>query len=197
MINAKIAHSKRPPNDEFYTPSIAVEMILPYIPNNVTRIWECTAIKESKIVWVLRDAGYTVIATHIDSGFDFLKCEPADFDLIITNPPFSIKEDFLLRAFELKKPFMFLLPITTLEGVKRNKLFRENGVQLLIPDRRFNFSLEKGSGAWFQTSWFTHGLGLEKDLNFISLNGREYTPVHGFNEFSLALDQSNEFHKAA
>ena len=117
MINAKIAYSKRPPNDEFYTPSIAVEMILPYIPNHMTRIWECTAIKESKIVQVLRDAGYSVIATHIENGFDFLRHEPADYDLIVTNPPYSLKDKFLKRAFELKKPFMFLLPITTLEGV--------------------------------------------------------------------------------
>ena len=143
MINAKIAYSKLPPNDEFYTPSIAVEMILPYIPYHVSRIWECTAIKESKIVQVLRDAGYSVISTHIDNGFDFLKHEPADYDLIVTNPPYSIKEDFLLRAFALKKPFMFLFPITTLEGVKRHKMFRENGIQLLIPDMRFNFSPEK------------------------------------------------------
>jgi hypothetical protein len=176
MINAKIAYSKHPSNDEFYTPSIAVEMILPYIPNYVTRIWECTAIKESKIVHVLREAGYSVISTHIENGFDFLKLAPADYDLIVTNPPYSIKEDFLLRAFALKKPFMFLFPITTLEGLKRHKIFRENGIQLLIPDRRFNFSPEKKSGAWFQTSWFTHGLGLEKDLNFIPIIGRDEFP---------------------
>lgn len=197
MIKAKIEYSKHGPNDEFYTPAIAVEMILPYIPSHVTRIWECTAIKESEIVKVLRNEGYTVIATHIDNGFDFLLQKPADFDLIVTNPPYSIKEDFLQRAFELKKPFMFLFPITTLEGVKRHKMFRENGIQLLIPDRRFNFSAEKKSGAWFQTSWFTHGLGLEKDLNFISLNDFQYTSMQGPNKDSPFIDQNNEFRKAA
>jgi hypothetical protein len=197
MIQAKIEYSKHGPNDEFYTPSIAVEMILPYIPNHVTRIWECTAIKESKIVEVLRDDGYTVIATHIDNGFDFLKHEPADYDLIVTNPPFSIKEDFLLRAFELKKPFMFLFPITTLEGVKRNKMFRENRIQLLIPDRRFNFSPEKKSGAWFQTSWFTHGLGLEKDLNFIALNGRDHPPYQRSNAGTPVIDLNDDLLQAA
>jgi hypothetical protein len=196
MINAKIAYSKHGPDDEFFTPSIAVEMILPYIPSHVTRIWECTAITESKIVQVLRNAGYSVVATHIDNGFDFLRHEPLDYDLIVTNPPYSTKDEFLKRAFELKKPFMFLLPISTLEGVVRGKMFRENRVQLLIPDRRFSFTSRK-HGAWFQTSWFTHRLGLGKDLNFISLNGSVYTPAQRLNEFSSAIDHSNEFRKAA
>ena len=182
MINAKIEYSKHGPNDEFFTPSIAVEMILPYIPSHVTRIWECTAITESKIVQVLRNEGYTVIATHIDNGFDFLRREPVDYNLIVTNPPYSIKDEFLQRAFELKKPFMFLLPITTLEGAGRGKMFRENRIQLLIPDRRFSFTSKK-HGAWFQTSWFTHGLGLEKDLNFISLNA--------------VINHNNQFRQAA
>jgi hypothetical protein len=186
MINAKIAYSKHGPNDEFYTSSIAVEMILPYIPSHVTRIWECTAITESKIVQVLRNEGYTVIATHIDNGFDFLRHEPADYDLIVTNPPFSIRDKFLQRAFELKKPFMFLLPITTLEGVGRGKMFRENRIQILIPDRRFSFTSRK-HGAWFQTSWFTHGLGLGKDLNFISLNA----VINLNNQFAKPLNIAN------
>jgi hypothetical protein len=172
MIKAKIEYSKHGPNDEFYTPAIAVEMILPYIPPHVIRIWECTAIEESKIVKVLRETGYSVISTHIETGFDFLRHEPADYDLIITNPPYSLKDEFLQRAFFLKKPFMFLLPITSLEGKNRNKMFQDKGIQLLIPDTRFSYTSKK-HGAWFQTSWFTWGLGLKKDLNFISINDKD------------------------
>jgi hypothetical protein len=165
---AKKEYSTHPINDEYYTPSEAVEMILPYIPNHVIRIWECTAVPESNIVKILRQAGYSVIDTHINSGFDFLLHQPKDFDMVITNPPFSVKDKFLQRVFELKKPFMFLLPITALEGMKRHKLYKEFGIQLLIPDKRFIYK-PCGSGAWFQTSWFTYGLNLEKDLNFISI----------------------------
>ena len=129
--------------------------------------------KESRIVEVLRSYGYSVLTSHIKDGKDFLKYKPTErYDLIVTNPPFSIKNKFLQRAFDLQTPFMFLLPITTLEGVRRNKMFKENVIQLLIPNWRFNFISEKSSGAWFQTSWFTYGLGLEKDLNFITLNDK-------------------------
>lgn len=170
IVKAKIDYSKNCPNDEYYTPNVAVEMIIPFIPEHIRTIWECTAIKESRIVEVLRSNGYKVISSHIDAGSDFLTYEPVeDYDIIITNPPYSKKDEFLRRAYELKKPFMFLLPITALEGMTRHRLFKENGIQLVIPDCRFKFK-PGGSGAWFQTSWFTHGLGLEKDLNFI--------PVH-------------------
>lgn len=190
MIQAKIEYSRHAPNDEFYTPEIAVDMILPYIPKHITRIWECTAVSERKIVKVLRENGYTVISTHIKDGFDFLKSEPSDYEIIITNPPYSIKDKFLKRAFELRRPFMFLLPISTLEGSWRNKAFRENHIQLIIPDKRFSFLPGKQFGSWFQTSWFTWGLNLDKDLNFISLKdtGSNSSPPKGNSIVELHKD---------
>ena len=65
LLEQKKDFSKRGAFDELYTPEEAVEMILKYIPNEVKTIWECTAIKESKIVKVLKDAGYNVITSHI------------------------------------------------------------------------------------------------------------------------------------
>ena len=163
-------NSKKGANDEFYTPYDAIEMIIPFIPKDVKTIWECTATPKSKIVEVLRYNGYKVITSHIFECKDFLKYEPIeDYDMTITNPPYSIKDEFLQRAFALKKPFMFLLPITTLEGITRSKMFREHDIQLIIPNKRFSFIPNAKSGAWFQSSWFTHKLGLPKDLNFIDL----------------------------
>ena len=172
LLEQKKDFIKRGTFDELYTPIEAVEMILPYIPNGVKNIWECTAIKESKIVKVLKDSGYNVITSHIEDGQDFFKYEPDEYDMIITNPPYSQKDKFLKRAYDFKKPFMFLLPLTTLEGIQRGKMFNENGIQVLIPSKRFNFKPEKNSSAWFQTSWFCFGCNLKNDLNFISLKSK-------------------------
>lgn len=197
IVKAKIDYSKNGPNDEYYTPNDAVEMIIPFIPKHVRTIWECTAIKESRIVKVLRSYGYEVITSHIDGGKDFLTYEPVeDYDIIVTNPPYSLKDKFLQRAFELEKPFMFLLPITSLEGVVRGKMFRENRIQLLIPDRRFSFTSKK-HGAWFQTSWFTHGLVLKNDLNFISLTGGENNPFQRSDTGNSVINLNNKLRKAA
>jgi len=61
------------------------------------------------------------------------------------------------------------LPLTALESEKRQKLFREYGLQLIIPNKRINFETpsKKGSGSWFATAWFTWGLNLPKDLMFV------------------------------
>jgi len=168
LLEQKKEFIKRGSFDELYTPPEAVEMLLPFLPKDIT-IWECTAIKDSQIVKVLETNGFNVITSHIDDGLDFFKYEPDNYDIIITNPPYSLKTKFLKRAFELKKPFMFLLPLTTLEGKDRGAMFKKHNIQLLIPDKRFNFKPDKNSSAWFQTSWFTYGLGLNFDLNFIKI----------------------------
>lgn len=168
MIQNKIDYIKRGAFDELYTPKEAIECILPYIPDTVKIIWECTAIENSEIVTVLKANGYEVIKSHIKDGLDFFEYEPQQYDLIIANPPYSLKDQFLVRAFSLGKPFMMLLPITTLEGKKRSEMFRKNGVQVLIPNKRFNFIAAK-KGSWFQTSWFTWKLNLKSDLIFINI----------------------------
>lgn len=105
------------------------------------------------------------------TGKDFLSWKPEKFDIIVTNPPYSLKDKFLERCFELGNPFCLLLPLTALESEKRQKLFRKHGIQLIIPNKRFNFETPsgKGSGSWFCSAWFTWGLNLSKELNFIEI----------------------------
>lgn len=170
LVKAKIDYIKRGPNDELYTPPEAVEMILPFISKNIKTIWECTAIDESQITKILKEKGYNVISSHIKDGQDFFNYIPDEnYDMIITNPPYSLKTKFLHRAYDIGKPFMFLLPLTALEGKDRVNLFSKYGIQLIIPSKRFNFITNKKSGAWFQTSWFTYGLNLEHELNFVNV----------------------------
>jgi hypothetical protein len=96
---------------------------------------------------------------------------PEHYDCIITNPPFSIKQQFLERAYMLGKPFAFLLPLTTLETKKRQDLFRLYGLEIILLDRRINFFTPSGmvSSAWFATAWFTWGLNIGKQLSFEKL----------------------------
>lgn len=105
-------------NDEIYTPETAIIPLIKYLPKNV-KIWECTDFGESNITKVLKNNGYEVISTH-KKDFDFLTDDPTfDFDMIITNPPYSLKDKFLEKCYKYGKPFALLLPITALEGIKR------------------------------------------------------------------------------
>lgn len=163
MKQAMIKYMKTEKNDEIYTPKEAIIPILKYLDK--TKIyWECTDFGDSNIKKVLVENGFKVIATNKEE-FDFLKDDPSfKFDVIITNPPYSIKNKFIKRCYELNKPFLLLLPITALEGKERNRLYKENGLEIIVLNKRINFMKEK-KNVWFNTSWFCHKICNEQ-LNF-------------------------------
>lgn len=88
--------------------------------------------------------------------------------MIITNPPYSLKNEFLERCYEYDKPFALLLPLTALEGKQRNELYKEYGIELIVLDKRINFMKNKNN-VWFNTSWFCKGIA-DKQLNFERVN---------------------------
>ena len=123
-------------SDEYYTPEYAVKPLLKYLKNG-SIIW-CPFDKEdSAFVKVLREAGYEVIATHIDNGENFFTYEPHTYDVIISNPPFSCKDAILARLRELNRPFAMMFPLPTLQGQKRFEYLIDT--QALIFDKRINF----------------------------------------------------------
>ncbi len=139
--------------DELFTPAYAVKPLLPYIPKNWI-IWECTS-NDNNIAKVFKEAGYTVIETHKDNGIDFLKDGlDFDFDVIITNPPYSKKnkEKFLQRCYDYNKPFALLLPTTATNGVERNKLYAKYSIEILVFNRRVCFTGKDKH--WKHSNWY-------------------------------------------
>ena len=149
-------------SDELYTPESAIDILLPYLKKDWT-IWEC-AYGTGKLAKSLESRGLKVIG---ERDMDFLGENDGwkeTWDCIITNPPFSKKIKFIERCYELKKPFALLLPLTALEGIKIQSMFKDNGIQILFPKGRIDFNGKKAP--WFYTCWFTYGLNLPKELNF-------------------------------
>ena len=130
-----LTSSRTPDGDEMYTPYYAVEPLLQFIDKYGRErermvIW-CPFDKEwSAFVVMFKENGYKVINTHLESGQDFFEYEPKDYDLIISNPPFSKKDDVLKRLQELGKPFAMLLPINSIQGARRFKYLKD--IQLLF-----------------------------------------------------------------
>lgn len=124
-------------SDEVYTPAYAVKPLLPYLKSNST-IWCPFDMEYSEYVKIFKQAGYKVIFSHIDLGQDFFTYEPNEhYDVIISNPPFSIKDKILQRLAEINKPYAMLLPIPTLQGQKRFDYIKN--CQALIFDKRINY----------------------------------------------------------
>lgn len=163
---AMIDYMKKEKFSNIYTPENAVRLITPYVGVNY-RIWECTDFGKSNITKVFKEQGNTVYGTDIEKGFDFLTDEPEeDFDIIITNPPYDLKDKFIERCLYFSKPFALLLPTTSLEGIKRHGLWERAGISVIIPDRRIEFT--KGS-VWFHTSWFVSGIIPSFRIEFVEL----------------------------
>jgi len=147
--------------DDYQTPGYAIEPLIPFLKKDWI-IWEC-ACGKGNLVNAFKKRGFKVIGTDILDGKDFLKWQPDKFDCIVTNPPYSLRYQFIKRAYELGKPWAMLMTLTTLEG-KRQELFRKYGIELLLLDKRINFETPsgKGSGAWFPVAWFCWKLLPEK-----------------------------------
>jgi hypothetical protein len=151
--------------DDFYTPDEAIAPLLPYLKKE-WNIWEC-ASGTGNIVNYLMGGGFNVFGTDIKTGEDFITSSRDDFDCIVTNPPYSLKDKWLEKCFYLKRPFALLLPLTALEGKKRQELYRKFGIQVILFNKRIQFI--KGKGNWFSSVWITHGLNLPKELTFVEL----------------------------
>lgn len=149
--------------DNLYTQQEAIKFLCDNIDlSKIKTIWECAG-GTGNISNYLNNLGINVISTDIEQGVNFLE-NNFECEMIITNPPYSKKNEFLKRAFELGKPFAFLLPLTTLEGNFRNKLFKNKNIQVLIPNKRFDFTGKKN--CWFATAWFCWKCNFPEQLNF-------------------------------
>lgn len=63
-----------------------------------------------------------------------------EYDYLITNPPFSIKDDVIEKCLKSRKPSALILPIDALGGKRRHALYAEYGYPTIyIPSRRINY----------------------------------------------------------
>lgn len=153
-------YSKRGPYDEIWTPNEALDFILPFIPNQ-WMLWDC-AYGNGNLVNLLTERDRLV--TWFACNHDFINDPPAEgWDCILTNPPYSKKIQFIERCMELNKPWVLLLPVTTL-GVRKCQKYLYDAEIIFLP-KRIDFTGKKAP--WFAVAWFTWGLNLGKQLNFV------------------------------
>ena len=151
--------------DEYYTPKVLVQAIIPYVPSGAT-VWCPFDTADSEFVIELRAAGHAVTYSHIASGQDFFEYEPAEaYDVIISNPPFTRKLDVLDRLYKLGKPFAMVLGLPILNYQEVGAFFMDKPLQLLIVDKKVSFD---GNTSSFNNSYFCNRL-LPRDLMFAHL----------------------------
>ena len=118
----------------------------------------------SKSAIILRDMGFNVVG---NPTIDFFG-ELPEYDIIVSNPPYSMKKKIFQRLAVLDKPFILILPISTITK-QYVKVLERDKVQMIIPSKRMQF--EKAgvelSRCWFDTCFLCYKINLERDITFI------------------------------
>jgi hypothetical protein len=131
IIGSSRANGDREENDFYPTPPEAIQAIIK--KENLTNqsVWEPACGDGAIAFEVLKTNPKLLFCSDIiDRGFssetcgkeyDFLNLHHSDFDVIITNPPYILANEFVKHAKKLsKKKIIFLLKLNFLAGAKRN-----------------------------------------------------------------------------
>ena len=137
--------------DVYETPTWAVEALLKVVPIN----------PNLKYMEPCRGSGriydYLPIGSawgEIRQGVDYLQTEYNHVDVIITNPPYSLAQEFVTKALGEADVVIMLLRLGFLESMKRWEWWQENPISsLLTLSKRPSYTDDgktDGSGyAWF------------------------------------------------
>jgi hypothetical protein len=128
------SEEEREQNDYYATDPKAIDLLLDKEIFS-HEVWEC-ASGEGHISERLKQHGYSVRSSDIikrtkeTEEIDFLKQEETWNGDIITNPPYKLCSEFIVKALSLiptGHKVAMLLKLTTLEGQKRyNEIYRDN-----------------------------------------------------------------------
>ena len=147
--------------NDYRTPKEAWELIFTHIDTTDKKVW-CPFYYDGIAKKYLQELSVECI--HNDN--DFFEEEP-EFDYIIDNPPYSIKQKIFERCIDLGKPFALLVPIDTLERKYMNKLFKSKDLSLIIPKQRYDFTNgDKKFTPPFKTIWICYGFPFDKQIIF-------------------------------
>lgn len=168
--------------DNFRSPRYSVKLLIPFVPLNITHIWECAA-GDLHITKVLKENKFKVLSSDIRIDVDgvtytnFLTDNRTDIYehpyAIISNPPYSLKFRFIKKAIEYNIPFAFLIPFNFCQSII--EFMRDYNCEVIVPERRIDYITPNGlsgkaSASQFHSVWFTRYFNLEKQLTFVDLS---------------------------
>lgn len=152
--------------DRCQTPPYALTPLLPHLPPGA-HIWE-PAAGDGLLAQSLRDHGYTVRETDLLTGTNFFDARPESGEILVTNPPYSVKYQWLARCYEIGVPFALLMPVDVYGSIEALELYERYGWEVIALKGRIDYKMPdagwSGQGAQFTSYWFTHRLGIGREM---------------------------------
>jgi hypothetical protein len=138
MTNQKIINNITHNNysDEWYTDKSTVDKCLELLnPNSKSTIMCPFDSGDSIFVKTLLGLDHKVIYGITDFLYSNY-----EYDYLVTNPPFSIKDKVIEKVFQSNKRSVLVLPLDSLGGVKRHTLYNKYEYpHIYIPTRRISY----------------------------------------------------------
>jgi len=151
-----MAYSKIGKKDDYDTQDAPLDLLFKYIPKD-------------QIVFDPYFNTGNIIKYYINNKIKFIHDDQdafnyfPEFDILVSNPPYSIKKKCFEDAFQRGKPFALLVPLDTIERQYWTDMFKDKDFTLIIPKKRYQFALKKMSCP-FKTIWITYGFNLNKQI---------------------------------
>ena len=152
-------------HDDYMTPKSAWEAIEEYIPKN-KKIWE-SFYGDGNSGKYLTEMGFDVIHEDIDFFDDNVRPE---YDLIVSNPPFSHSKEVMDKLYEIDKPFILIFPSSKINTTYFRR-WKDRNIQIIIPRKRIHFNklldgkiIKEKSKCNFDCFYYCYKMNLPKDI---------------------------------
>ena len=149
-------------DDAYMTPKHVWEDIIDYIPKDKI-IYE-PFYGDGKSGEYLKELGCKhVIHEEIDFYENYNKLE---YDLIVSNPPFSDCKNILTKLKEVNKPFILIMPSSKINTQYVRENYKNTSLQLIIPRKRISFIKDKvlTKSCNFDCFYYCYKMNLKKDI---------------------------------
>jgi hypothetical protein len=121
----------RKDRDFYPTPKDVTIALMNFLELPKCTIWE-PACGDMAMADVLKSYGHDVIATDISTGDDFFSTNNV-CDAIITNPPFNLSEDFILKSLKEADLVTMVLKSQYWHAKKRLSIYKNNPPAYVMP----------------------------------------------------------------
>ena len=142
-MNKHSSKTKMKQDDEYYTQPSTWELVLPYI-NRIDVLYE-PFYGQGHTLKFFNENKYCMIGTK-DADFFTNEKDLRDCDVVVSNPPFTKKYPIMKKLVDCKKPFILILPLSSINTLSFRKCFNNEmkDVSIMIPKGRIKF-IQSGS----------------------------------------------------
>jgi hypothetical protein len=152
-------------DDDYETSKYIWEMLIPYIEKDKILYdpFYCSGLSKT----YLNELGYDNVI-HNDEDF-YISHHKYQYDIILTNPPFSNKRKVCETLKQISKPFIIIMPVSTITKQFWREIFKDDDITMLIPKNRLQFS-RKGDllkRCWFDCVFLSYKMNLGRQIIFL------------------------------